>query len=115
MRKTISIFLAALLVLCLAPLTNAAGSPTGGRTDLTFTYPLAHPTYFVTASVEKLNGNQNRLTITITEFYPDGTEKVITESFMINNNAAGTYKCGIYNVYVDTKGNTDIRKIYIVT
>ena len=114
MRKTISVFLAAALALCLS-LPTLAASQTGGRTELSFIYAPVQPTYFVTASVEKLNGNQNRLTITITEFYPDGTEKVITESFMIKNNAADTYTVGGYSVYVDTKGNIQIRQCEIVT
>ena len=32
----------------------------------------------------------------------------------INNNAAGTYTVGDYKVYVDTKGNTQVRSISIV-
>jgi len=67
-----------------------------------------------TANVEKLDGNKNNLTITITEVYSDGSEKVITKTFSINNNAADIYQVGEYRVYVDTKGNTQIREIYIV-
>jgi len=67
-----------------------------------------------TASVDKLNGNQNRLHITVTELYRDGPKVVIQESVMINNNAAGFYTVGGYKVYVDTKGNTQIRECYIV-
>ena len=70
----------------------------------------ATPSAFVT----KLNGNQNDLTITITELFSDGKKNVITVTLKINNNAAGTYKVGDYKVYVDTKGNTQIREIYIV-
>jgi len=33
---------------------------------------------------------------------------------MIDNNAEGNYKVGIYTVFVDTKGNTQIRDIGIV-
>ena len=66
------------------------------------------------ASVEKLNGNQNRLTITVTERLSDGTSNMITVTFMINNNTADTYNVGTYKVYVDTKGNTQIRECYIV-
>ena len=73
-----------------------------------------------TAYVTKLNGNKNDLTITITEKrlygYGDGNgEKlVITKTFSINNNAIGIYDVGGYQVYVDTKGNVQIREIYIV-
>lgn len=66
------------------------------------------------AWVDKLNGNQNRLNITVMEKYSDGSIKTITWSGLINNNAAGTYDVGGYKVYVNTKGNTDIRECYIV-
>jgi hypothetical protein len=66
------------------------------------------------AYVEKLNGNQNRLYITVTETYSDGTMKNIEWNGLINNNTAGTYQVVSYKVYVDTKGNTQIRACYIV-
>ncbi|TCN22570.1 InlB B-repeat-containing protein [Mesobacillus foraminis] len=66
------------------------------------------------ASVEKLSGNKNNLTIKISEELSDGNTNVISETFSISNNAAGTYKVGTYQVYVDTKGNTQIRECYIV-
>ncbi len=65
------------------------------------------------ASVEKLKGNQNSLTITVTETYYDDSKKHIVETFMIKNNAAGTYQVGPYNVFVETKGNDQIRKCHI--
>ena len=113
MRKLISILLAAALVLCLFSPALAAGSD-ATRTEVSFIYAPAQPLYFVEASVEKLNGNQNRLTITITEFYPGGTENVITQSSMIKNNAADTYIVGGYSIYVDTKGNIQIRQCEVV-
>ena len=66
------------------------------------------------ATVEKLNGNQNNLTITVTVENSDGTTTVATSTIKINNNAAGTYSVGGYNVYVDTKGNDQIRACNIV-
>ena len=66
------------------------------------------------ASVEKLNGNKNNLTITVTETNSDGTTNTIKEMFSIDNNAANTYVVGQYKVFVDTKGNTQIRACYIV-
>jgi len=67
------------------------------------------------ASVKKLNGNKNELTITITGLYADGsTEEITTKTLEISNNAAGTYEVGDYTVYVDTKGNDQIRACYIV-
>jgi len=67
-----------------------------------------------TASVDKLNGNQNRLNIVVTEVYSDRSVVVIRESLLINNNAEGIYRVGNYRVYVNTKGNDQIREIYIV-
>jgi len=67
-----------------------------------------------TAYVTNLNGNKNDLTVTITETYSDGSKEVFTKTFSINNNAAGSYDVGGYMVYVDTKGNTQIRECYIV-
>ena len=66
------------------------------------------------AFVKQLNGNKNDLTITITEKFSDGTTNVISQTFSINNNAADTYTVGSYKVYVDTKGNTQIRACYLV-
>ena len=67
------------------------------------------------ATVEKLKGNQNRLTVNVTELYSDGsTKEAFTEEILISNNAAIVYKVGPYKVYVDTKGNDQIRECYIV-
>jgi len=66
------------------------------------------------AYVEKLNGNQNNLFITVEEKYSDGSVRYVNAEIKINNNAAGTYAVGEYLVYVDTKGNTQIRAIYII-
>ena len=62
------------------------------------------------AAVEKLSGNQNMLNITVTEVYSDGSEKTISWSGLIKNNAAGFYTVGSYTVFVDTKGNDQIRE-----
>lgn len=67
-----------------------------------------------TAYVEKLNGNRNNLIITVKEKYSDGSFVDVKKTFSISNNAKGTYEVGEYRVYVDTKGNTQIREIYIV-
>ena len=65
------------------------------------------------AVVEKLNGNKNNLTVTVNEaFYKDGVKvftRDISKKFSIDNNAAATYDLEGYKVYVDTKGNTQIR------
>jgi len=67
-----------------------------------------------TAWVEKLNGNKNNLYITVIEDYASGKVEVFEAKISIDNNAAGTYQVGPYKVYVDTKGNTQIRACYIV-
>ena len=68
------------------------------------------------AVVEKLNGNKNNLKITIFGTYSNGTTKIIAEkTFSISNNAADTYEVAGYKVYVDTKGNVQIRACYIVS
>ncbi len=66
------------------------------------------------ASVNKIPGSTNELTIAVTELYSDGTAKVYTDTFTIQNNAADTYTVGAYRVYVNTKGNTKIRECRIV-
>ncbi|MCL2164996.1 MAG: hypothetical protein FWH55_11550, partial [Oscillospiraceae bacterium] len=71
------------------------------------------------AFVQKQNGNKNNLTITVTEIISEvgsdeSSEATYTATISINNNAAGVYEAGPYKVYVDTKGNTQIREIYIV-
>jgi hypothetical protein len=66
------------------------------------------------ASVEKLNGNKNNLTINVTEIYEDGTKEFFTKTFSIDNNAAATYVVGPHKIYVDTKGNIQIRACYVV-
>ena len=67
----------------------------------------------VSAFVKKLNGNKNDLTITLTEYYNSGRVEVYTKTFSINNNAVDTYDVVGYKVYVDTKGNDQIRDCYV--
>jgi poly(3-hydroxybutyrate) depolymerase len=66
------------------------------------------------ASVKKLSGNKNELTVSVTKVYDNGKRDVVTETYTINNNAADIYKVDDYKVYVDTKGNTQVRDCYIV-
>jgi len=71
----------------------------------------------VAAYVIKLNGNTNDLVITVTEEYSNQTSADFTKTVSIMNNSAGTYlvdENGIYMVYVDTKGNDQIRACYLV-
>ena len=67
-----------------------------------------------TAWVKKLNGNTNELYITVTETYCNGKTIKLELMFSIKNNAEGFYQVGPYRVFVDTKGNDQIRQIYIV-
>ena len=66
------------------------------------------------ASVVKLSGNKNQLTVVVTEYLLNGEIATYTEIFMIDNNAAAAYAVGNYHVYVDTKGNDQIRSCYFV-
>jgi hypothetical protein len=83
----------------------STGGLTGGFTIATTS---------VDASVVKTNGSTNELTITVTEDYGNGETGVFTQTFTIANNSAGKYPVGAYEVYVDTKGNTQIRDVHIV-
>jgi hypothetical protein len=66
------------------------------------------------AEVVKQNGNMNKLIITVIEEYAGGEIGTLVKEFLINNNAADTYVVGPYKVFVDTKGNIQIRECYIV-
>jgi len=93
---------------------NGGKSETTGNLNIIITaseYIGAEATAFVT----KLTGNQNDLTITVTEFFADGLIAApLKQTFRINNNAAGFYSLGGYRVYVNTKGNDKIFDCYIV-
>ncbi|MCL1970701.1 MAG: hypothetical protein FWF66_04505, partial [Candidatus Bathyarchaeota archaeon] len=67
------------------------------------------------ASVTKLPGNTNDLTIKVVETFSDGSTNAITKNFSIANNAKGTYTVGSYSVYVATSGNTKIDDCRIVS
>lgn len=67
------------------------------------------------AFINHLKGSQNELIITIDEVYKDGTRSSdLKNKFSINNNAKGVYQVGRYEVFVNMKGNTQVREIYIV-
>ena len=65
----------------------------------------------LSAYVTKLTGNKNDLTITVNELRYDGNIITLEQTFKIDNNAEGTYKVGAYNIYVNTKGNVQIRDL----
>jgi len=94
------------LVLALSLLTPALAGPAA----------VSLPGVTVSAFVKQLTGNTNDLTISISGVYGD-----YSATFNIRNNAEGTYKLGnpdngepLFTVYVDTKGNTQIRECYVV-
>ena len=66
------------------------------------------------ALVNKMPGNTNKLTINITETNANGNVTPYSATFVIDNNASGTYPVGPYMVYVDTKGNDQIRACNIM-
>jgi hypothetical protein len=82
-----------------------------GAADLTVFPP---DVVTASASVAKLPGPRNDLTITATLTKGDGTVTTYTQTYSVPNNAARTYAVGPYTVYVAIKGNTQIRKIYVV-
>jgi len=67
-----------------------------------------------TAYVNQFPGNTNQLCIDVIEFYNDGNSFLFKDVFTIANNASGVYTVGGYKVFVDTKGNTQIRDIHLV-
>lgn len=94
---------------------------TGVTMNLTDFFRYLEPKFMyatdVAANVEKLQGNTNKLTITVTEKWSDKSVREVVQDFTIPNNAAGVYKVeggDVYKVYVDTKGNTQIRDLYFV-
>jgi len=88
-----------------------------GNTGVAYTQPFGvMPVSSATPSVAvtQRNGNKNDLTISIVEKLPNGQTNTVSKTFNIDNNAADTYTVGSYRVYVDTKGNTQIRDCRIV-
>ena len=111
MRRTLHFILALILVLplCLSP-PVAFASKSEARTELTFKYTPAVPDYTVQVFVEKASGNQNLLTITVIEIYPNGKTNEVTETFIVPSNSSDEYQVGPCLVYVDIKGNTKVSK-----
>jgi uncharacterized protein YjdB len=99
-----------------ATITATAADGSGVSDSATVTVrPLAVISAVASASVTKLTGNSNNLTVTVTETLSNGTTNVITATVLIANNAAGTYQVGPYQVYVDTKGVTQVRGVTITS
>ena len=87
------------------PLIQTSASDTDVSVYITYSAPRAE--------VEQIPGNQNWLNVWVDECYSDGTVEVYHLRLLINNNAEGIYTVGSYKVYVNTKGNTQIRNIEI--
>ncbi|MBR0599824.1 hypothetical protein [Sinanaerobacter chloroacetimidivorans] len=99
--------------------TDYAGNEAVGK------FAFINGTFFVygtetaapSAVIEKLSNNKNSLTVTVTEtFFKEGNavfNRGLAKKFSIDNNAAGTYDVEGYKVYVDTKGNTQVRECKI--
>ena len=66
-----------------------------------------------TAVVNQLPGNQNELTVTVTTTLSDGSEIIVSDIFMIRNNSDVTVTVGEFEVFVSTRGNTQVRAIEI--
>ncbi|MCL1849505.1 MAG: right-handed parallel beta-helix repeat-containing protein, partial [Clostridiales bacterium] len=73
-----------------------------------------HSDVEASAYVVKQSGNQNELHITVRTSLAGGYARETTATYLIKNNSMGTYKVGNYRVFVDTKGNDQIRSCYIV-
>jgi len=65
------------------------------------------------ASVERRNGPQNALTITVVETFSDGSVVECSRTFLIANNSDGEFQVGEHLVFVSTRGNTQVREITV--
>lgn len=67
-----------------------------------------------TASVRQIPGNENELTITINEVLSNNTKNTFEHTLRIRNNTDVIVTVGDYRVFVSTRGNTQIREIFIL-
>ena len=103
MKKSISLVLAFIMVLALAISVAAAPDAPEAVDGNGAT---------VIATVDKLSGSENELCITIIPLEGEP----ISQLFSINNNSECIFDLGNgYTVFVDTKGNTQIRACYFVS
>ncbi len=89
---------------------NAAGASEWSDAYAVDTVVAAIPSAFLRG----LQGSQNELSITVAETYWDETTAEVSEMHLIDNNSAGTYAVGPYQVFVDTRGNDGVRDIRLV-
>jgi hypothetical protein len=66
------------------------------------------------ATVYRLNGNQNQLTVTVTLLFSDKSEEVIEETILIDNNSDVIVEVGDFEVFISRRGNDQIREIFII-
>ena len=66
------------------------------------------------AYVTQHSGPTNDLTITLTVEFDNGTSQQEVQTFTIDNNADGIYQVGDFQVFVSTRGNIQIRQIFMV-
>jgi poly(3-hydroxybutyrate) depolymerase len=104
MKKVFTFGLAFTMILALTVVATAAPQKTNEYIEAGYTYGA-----FADATVEKINGNQNGLTITVTM-----DDAIVAEDyFLIANNSAGEFQVGDYKVYVSTYGNNTIDQCFI--
>jgi len=103
-KKLVVTIMAFSLVALLAVTATTAPQKTNGYTEAADTYGAV-----ASARVDKLNGNQNGLTITVM------VDDVIAAEayYLIKNNSAGEFVVGNYKVYVSTYGNDKIDYCFI--
>jgi len=66
------------------------------------------------ASVERLSGPQNALTVTVVETFSDCSVVEHSRTFLIANNSDVTVNVGGHDVFVSTRGNTQIRALTLL-
>jgi len=104
MKKVLSLGVVFAMILALAVLAITAPQKTNGYVEADETYGAV-----ASAKVDKLNGNQNGLTITVKV----DNEIVAEAYYLIKNNSAGEFAVGDYKVYVSTYGNDKIDFCFI--
>ena len=66
------------------------------------------------AFVTQIPGNQNLLTVTLTTTFSNKDIKIYSTTVMIRNNSDVKVEINDHIVFVSTRGNTDIRQIYLL-
>ena len=69
---------------------------------------------YYSASIEKIGGRYNLITFQITEVFDNGFERIIYETFSIENNSSATFIIERYQFFVETYGNNKIRNLQLI-